>query len=102
MPSKQPPLPSVDVWYKTANGDVFEVVAVDPREDAIEIQYLDGSLEELDTDYWQSAEPKVIDPPHEVMGGDYEGEPEYEEDYHELVDLDSTNRDWAGLFDENE
>ena len=72
MPRKQPPQPSIDVWYKTSTGDIFEVVAVDPQDDSIEIQYLDGSLEELDSDAWQSAEPKVIDPPHEAMGDDYE------------------------------
>ena len=50
MSPKQPPQPTVDVWYKTTNGDMFEVVAVDEQDDAIEIQYLDGSLEELDDD----------------------------------------------------
>ena len=102
MSRKQPPSPSVDVWYTTASGDTFEVVAVDPHDDTIEIQYLDGSLEELDMDSWQSAEPKVIDPPHEAMGGDYEETREYEEDYHEVVDLDSSNRDWVEMFDEYE
>lgn len=102
MPRKQPISPAVDVWYKTANGDVFEVVAVDPQDDTIEIQYLDGSLEELDTDSWYGSEPKVIDPPAETMGDDYMEAREHDEDYHELVDLDSNDRDWAGLFDEYE
>jgi hypothetical protein len=102
MPRKLPPQPSIDVWYKTSSGDIFEVVAVDPQEDAIEIQYLDGTVEELDTDTWQSVEPKVIDPPHEAMEGDFEEAGGHEEDYHDLVDLDSSDRDWAGLFDEYE
>lgn len=102
MPRKQPPQPSIDVWYKTSTGDIFEVVAVDPQDDSIEIQYLDGSLEELDSDAWQSVEPKVIDPPHETMGDDYEERAGFEEDYHELVDLDSNDREWSGLFDEYE
>jgi hypothetical protein len=100
MPRKQPLQPSIDVWYKTSSGDIFEVVAVDPQEDSIEIQYLDGSLEELDSDAWHSVEPKVIDPPHEAMGDDYEERADFEEDYHELVDLDSNEREWSGLFDE--
>ena len=100
MPRKQPLQPSIDVWYKTSSGDIFEVVAVDPQEDSIEIQYLDGSLEELDSDAWHSVEPKVIDPPHEAMGDDYEERADFEEDYHELVDLDSNDREWSGLFDE--
>jgi hypothetical protein len=56
----------------------------------------------LDSDAWQSAEPKVIDPPHEAMGDDYEEHGGVEEDYHELVDLDSSDRGWSGLFDEYE
>ena len=102
MPRKQTPQPSIDVWYKTSSGDIFEVVAIDSHEDSIEIQYLDGTLEELDSDTWLSVEPKVIDPPHEAMEGEYEEEGGHNEDYHELVDLDSNNRDWAGLFDEYE
>ena len=102
MPRKQPSPPSIDVWYKSASGDIFEVVAVDPQEDSIEIQYLDGSLEELDTDAWQSAEPKMIDPPHEALADDYDEGGDFEEDYHELVDHDSSDREWSGLFDEYE
>lgn len=102
MPKKQPPQPSVDVWYRTSGGDIFEVVAIDPHEDAIEIQYLDGALEELDADTWQSMDPKVTEPPHEAMTGEYEEDIGSEEDYHDLVDLDSNERDWSGLFDEYE
>ena len=100
MPRKQPPQPSIEVWYKTASGDMFEVVALDPQEDAIEIQYLDGSVEELDSDTWLSAEPRMIDPPHESLADDYDEEGGFEEDYHDLVDLDSSEREWSGLFDE--
>ena len=94
--------PTIDVWYKTSDGNIFEVVAVDPHEDAIEIQYLDGSVEELDADAWQSAEPKVINPPHQAMAADYEEDGGHEEDYHNIVDLDSNDREWSGLFDELE
>lgn len=102
MPRKQTQQPSIDAWYRTSSGEIFEVVAIDPHEDAIEIQYLDGTVEELDTDAWQSVEPKVIDAPHEAMEGDFGEEVTHEEDYHELVDLDSNDRDWTGLFDEYE
>ena len=101
MARKQPPQPSVDVWYKTAGGDVFEVVAVDPEDDAIEIQYLDGSLEELDVDSWAGMDPKVIDPPHEALAENYKEEGD-KGNYQDLVDLDSNDREWSGLFDEYE
>ena len=102
MPRKQPPQPSVEVWYKTTNGDVFEVVAFDAQDDAIEIQYLDGSLEELDEDSWVSLEPKVIDPPHEALSDSYDGDNRPEADYHEMVDLDNGYGEWSGTFDDYE
>jgi len=102
MARKQPPQPSVDVWYKTAGGDVFEVVAVDPGDDAIEIQYLDGSLEELDEDTWAGMDPKAIDPPHEAMAENFEEEGADEGKYQDLVDLDSNDREWPALYDEYE
>ena len=101
MSPKQPPQPTVDVWYKTTNGDMFEVVAVDEQDDAIEIQYLDGSLEELDDDTWQSLEPKVINPPREALADAYEGD-EDDEDFSEASDLDGGDGEWSGSFDDYE
>lgn len=100
MAAKQPPRPAVDHWYKSVNGDIFEVVAVDEKDDGIEIQYLDGSIEELDEDSWESLSPKVIDPPHKALAEDYEeeeGEPEYDD-----VDLDEDEDRWSRPFDEYE
>jgi len=88
----------VDIWYKTSNGDMFEVVALDEQDDAIEIQYLDGSLEELDEDTWESLNPQVIDPPHEALADAYDDEDEG--DYNEVAD--PGDLDWSGAFDEYE
>lgn len=57
--------PHADAWYKTAAGDMFEVVAVD--DDAIEIQHLDGTVEALDHDDWYGLLPREIAPPHEDL-----------------------------------
>ena len=101
MSAKQAPRPTVDHWYKTSNGDKFEVVAVDEQDDAIQIQYLDGSLEELDDDTWQSLEPKVIDPPREAMANAYEGD-EGEEDYDEVSDYGGGDGEGSSSFDDYE
>ena len=98
MAAKQPPRPMVDIWYKTSNGDMFEVVAFDEQDDAIEIQYLDGSLEELDEDTWESLNPRIIDPPHEALADAYDEDGD--EDYNEVAD--SGDMDWSGAFDEYE
>jgi hypothetical protein len=48
------PLPSIGEWYRRAGGDTFEVVAYDEDDGTIEIQYFDGTVEEMDTDDWES------------------------------------------------
>ena len=43
--------PVVGDWYEGRDG-IFEVVAADEADGSIEIQYHDGSLEELELDDW--------------------------------------------------
>lgn len=53
----------VDVgnWYQTADGRIFRIVSVDRDDDAVEVQYVDGDLEEIDVDSWYDIEPMPID-----------------------------------------
>ena len=46
------PQPSVGDWYRLNGGELFEVVAVDDDDGTIEIQYFDGTVEELDREDW--------------------------------------------------
>jgi len=48
------PLPSIGEWYRHVGGDSFEVVAFDEDDGTIEIQYFDGTVEEMDTEDWES------------------------------------------------
>lgn len=48
------PLPSIGEWYRHIGGDSFEVVAFDEDDGTIEIQYFDGTVEEMDTEDWES------------------------------------------------
>ena len=48
--------PAVGNWYKHENGDLFEVVAIDAADATVEIQYFDGTIEEIDFDSWQELE----------------------------------------------
>lgn len=48
------PEPRVGDWYCVQGGDDFEVVAFDADDGTIEIQYFDGSVEEMDIDDWES------------------------------------------------
>lgn len=63
-------------WYQNDMGQSFEVVALDPNDETIEIQYFDGAVEELEFDIWRQMAPQAIEPPEDVSGalGDEESE----------------------------
>lgn len=42
----------IGAWYRGRGTDPFEVVALDMDAETIEIQYYDGSVEELDFEGW--------------------------------------------------
>jgi len=48
------PQANIGSWYRLNGGDTFEVVAVDEDDGTIEIQYFDGTVEELDVEDWES------------------------------------------------
>ena len=48
------PHPAIGEWYRHAGGDSFEVVAYDEDDGTIEIQYFDGTVEELDVEDWEA------------------------------------------------
>jgi len=48
------PHPGIGDWYRLTGGQQFEVVAVDDDDGTIEIQYFDGTVEEMDVEDWQA------------------------------------------------
>jgi len=46
--------PDIGKWYQIRGGDQFEVVAVDEEDGTIEVQYFDGTVEELERSDWAS------------------------------------------------
>ena len=48
------PAPTIGEWYRRNGGDSFEVVAYDEDDGTIEIQYFDGTVEEMDTEDWDA------------------------------------------------
>jgi hypothetical protein len=57
------PAPLIGKWYARPGGDSFEVVALDPDDATIEIQYFDGTIEELDLDDWREEQIVPAEPP---------------------------------------
>jgi hypothetical protein len=47
------PQPNIGDWYRNPGG-VFEVVAYDEDDGTIEIQYFDGTIEELEREDWNA------------------------------------------------
>ena len=60
--------PRIGDWYRTATGDNFEIVALDDDDETLEIQYFDGTVEELDLDTWYDLEVDAIEPPEDWSG----------------------------------
>ncbi len=60
--------PVVGDWYLTPTGETFEVVAFEPEEETVEIQYFDGSVEELDLDSWLELGAETAQPPEDYSG----------------------------------
>jgi len=87
--------PRIGDWYADRQGTLFEVVAIDPDDGTLEVQYFDGTVEELDADSWEEMRPKPTEPPE-----DWSGSMDVErEDYG--VDLDEGDRGlWANPLDD--
>jgi hypothetical protein len=62
------PVPRIGNWYQNTIGDAFEVVAQDDEDDTLELQYYDGTVEELDPEAWGSMKPEAIEPPEDWSG----------------------------------
>jgi hypothetical protein len=46
-------LPKIGQWYQDRDsGLLFEIVAIDPDESTIQLQYLDGEIADCDLDAW--------------------------------------------------
>ncbi|WP_250462531.1 DUF6763 family protein [Microbulbifer litoralis] len=59
--------PDIGNWFENIeDGDLFEVVAVDDLERTVEIQYLDGTVDEYDLDQWQNLPIAGAAPPEDA------------------------------------
>ena len=48
------PQPGIGEWYRLSGGELFEVVAVNDTDGTIDIQYFDGTVEEMDQEDWSA------------------------------------------------
>lgn len=60
--------PRIGDWYRTVTGDIFEIVALDLDDETLEIQYFDGTIEELEMDTWYELNIVPTAPPEDWSG----------------------------------
>ncbi|MGA2025299.1 MAG: DUF6763 family protein [Steroidobacteraceae bacterium] len=81
--------PVAGQWYENIDeNDSFRVLSVDEDSELVEIEYLDGEIEELDLDGWRELDLEKIDQPEGWSGGAEEEEDEEEDELDETWDED--------------
>lgn len=59
--------PLIGSWYQDlAESQLFEVVAIDELANTVEIQYLDGSIDEIEMDGWEQLPLVAAEPPEDA------------------------------------
>jgi len=85
-------------WYENVEDDeTFRVLSVDEDAELVEIEYLDGDIEELDLDVWHEMDLERIPEP-EGWAATQTAEDEAEEE----DDEDEDDDDWDDDEDEDE
>jgi hypothetical protein len=100
------PQPSVGSWYRLEGGELFEVVAIDDDDATIEIQYFDGTVEEMDLEEWEAhCDERALRPadPPEDWSGSVDVEPDAEsarsDPYSDDRDVRASSLDGLDIFD---
>lgn len=67
MPTRVAPV--INTWYRHLDkGQEFEVIDLDEAQGVVELQYFDGSLDQMDMDAWRRLEIEPIEPPEDWTG----------------------------------
>jgi hypothetical protein len=55
--------PTVGAWYETDEGEAFTVLAMDRSSGVLDVQYLDGRVDQLELSAWATMELLEVEPP---------------------------------------
>ena len=73
--------PVVGQWYENIDeNESFRVLSVDEDAELIEIEYLDGDIEEIDVDTWAEFDLDKIDQPEGWSGAEIGADDEDDDD----------------------
>lgn len=87
-------------WYENLEDEEsFRVLTVDEDSELVEIEYLDGEIEEIDLETWHEMDLEKTDEPEgwaesEEEDEDEEEDDEEEDDWDEDEDDDDDDDDW--------
>ena len=88
-------------WYENLEEEeTFQVLTVDEDSELIEIQYLDGDVEEIDLETWTEMDLEKRDEPEGWSGS--EGEEDDDADTDEDEDEDDDDDDWDDDDDDDD
>ena len=62
------PDPAIGRWYRRTNGQLFEVVAYDDDDATIELQFFDGTIDEIDRETWSKLLIERVAAPEDWSG----------------------------------
>jgi hypothetical protein len=83
--------PVVGQWYENLEeSDSFRVLSVDADAELVEIEYLDGDIEEIDLDTWAELDLDEIEQPEGWSGEDIDDD----DDEVDEEDPDEDDDDW--------
>ena len=93
-------------WYENLEEEEsFRVLSVDEDSERLEIEYLDGDIEEIDLEAWREMDLERIEEPEGWSESDDEDEAEDDEDFDEDEDEDEDeddDDDWDDDEDEGD
>jgi hypothetical protein len=95
--------PTAGQWYENVEEEeTFRVLAVDEDSELIEIEYLDGDIEEIDLETWQEMDLELTQEPEGWSETEDEEEDEESEDEEEDDDEDWDDDDEDDDWDDDE
>ena len=62
------PEPAIGRWYRRTNGQMFEIVAIDDDDATIELQFFDGTIDEVDRETWSKLLIQRVAAPEDWSG----------------------------------
>ena len=94
--------PAVGQWYENLEeSDSFRVLSVDEDAELVEIEYLDGDIEEIDLDTWAELDLDEIEQPEGWSGEDIASDDD-DVDEEEVDEEDEDDDDWDEDEDDDE